>query len=81
MKIITIGRGQIGGGLARLWREAGHDVTSLGREGGDVSEADVVLIAVPGSRISEALSRVTGLEGKIAVDATNIMPARPRASP
>ncbi len=76
MKIVTIGRGQIGGGLARLWREAGHEVTSLGRDGGDVSEADVVLIAVPGARISEALSRVTGLEGKIAIDATNIMPAR-----
>lgn len=76
MKITTIGRGTIGGGLARFWREAGHDVTELGQEGGDVSDADVVLIAVPGAKISEALSRVTGLDGKIAIDATNIMPAR-----
>jgi predicted dinucleotide-binding enzyme len=52
MKITTIGRGQIGGGLARLWRESGHEETSLGRDGGDVSGADVVLIAVSGSRIS-----------------------------
>jgi predicted dinucleotide-binding enzyme len=76
MKIVTIGRGQIGAGLGRLWREAGHDVTGLGRGGGDVSQADVVLVAVPGSLISEALGRITGLEGKIAIDATNIMPAR-----
>ena len=34
MKIVTIGRGRIGGGLARLWREAGHDVDELGRDGG-----------------------------------------------
>ncbi|MET7518498.1 dinucleotide-binding protein [Streptomyces sp. NPDC005480] len=76
MRIVTIGRGTIGGGLARLWRDAGHDVEELGREGGDASDADVVLVAVPGARISDALSRVTGLQGKIAVDATNIMPAR-----
>jgi hypothetical protein len=35
MKITTIGRGNIGGGLANLWEAAGHDVTRLGREGGD----------------------------------------------
>ncbi len=33
MKIVTIGRGQIGSGLAQLWRESGHDATSLGRDG------------------------------------------------
>jgi predicted dinucleotide-binding enzyme len=76
MKIVTIGRGMIGGGLARLWRDAGHEVTELGRDGGDASEADVVLIAVPGSQISAALAKVTGLEGKTAIDATNIMPER-----
>ena len=51
MKIATIGRGTIGGGLARLWRDAGHDVTELGRDAGDVSEADVILVTVPGDRI------------------------------
>jgi predicted dinucleotide-binding enzyme len=76
MKITTIGRGTIGGGLGQLWRAAGHEVTGLGREGGDASNADVVLVAVPGSQISPALAQVTGLEGKIAIDATNIMPAR-----
>ncbi|MDT0264115.1 NAD(P)-binding domain-containing protein [Jatrophihabitans lederbergiae] len=76
MRIVTIGRGTVGGGLGRLWRAAGHDVVGLGRDGGDASDADVVLVAVPGANISAALSKVTGLEGKVAVDATNILPAR-----
>lgn len=76
MRIVTIGRGTIGAGLGRLWRAAGHDVTGLGRDGGDASDADVVLVAVPGATISSALSKVTGLEGKIAIDATNILPSR-----
>src|SRR5262245_236361 len=71
MRITTIGKGNIGGGLARLWQDAGHAVTTLGHEGGDASEADVVLVAVPGAAISDALSKVTGLEGKTAIDATN----------
>lgn len=76
MKIVTIGRGTVGGGLASLWRDAGHEVDELGRDGGDASGADIVLVAVPGAAISPALSRVTGLEGKIAIDATNILPSR-----
>ena len=72
MKIATIGRGKIGGGLADLWEKAGHEVTRLGHEGGDVAEADVVLIAMPGGSIEEALAGVTGLEGKTTIDATNL---------
>ena len=76
MHIVTIGRGTIGGGLAALWRSAGHDVKELGRDGGDGSDADVVLVAVPGGQISDALSKVKGLDGKIAIDATNVLPSR-----
>jgi len=76
MKITTIGRGNIGGGLARLWEQAGHDVTTLGSEGGDASDADVVLVAVPAGAISDALGKVTGLEGKTAIDATNAFAGR-----
>jgi predicted dinucleotide-binding enzyme len=72
MKIATIGRGKIGGGLADLWEKAGHEVTRIGHEGGDVSAVDVVLVAVPGGAIKEALGGVTGLEGKTAIDATNL---------
>jgi 8-hydroxy-5-deazaflavin:NADPH oxidoreductase len=72
MRIATIGRGNIGGGLAKLWRAAGHEVAEIGREGGDVAEAEAVLVAVPGGAIAEALSSVTGLEGKTTLDATNL---------
>jgi 8-hydroxy-5-deazaflavin:NADPH oxidoreductase len=76
MKITTIGRGNIGGGLAGLWQRAGHDVTTLGSDGGDASDADVVLVAVPSGSISDALGKVTGLEGKIAIDAANAFAGR-----
>jgi 8-hydroxy-5-deazaflavin:NADPH oxidoreductase len=77
MRIATIGRGNIGGGLGKLWEGAGHEVTMLGREGGDVSEADVVLLAAPGSAVSEALDSVIGLEGKAVIDATNLVGTDP----
>jgi predicted dinucleotide-binding enzyme len=76
MKITTIGRGNVGGGLARFWERAGHEVTTLGSEGGDASDADVVLVAVPSGSLSDALGNVTGLEGKIAIDATNAFTGR-----
>lgn len=47
MNITTIGGGTIGGGRARLWERARHSVTTLGRDGGDASDADVILTAVP----------------------------------
>ena len=81
MKIVTIGRGNVGGGLAALWRKAGHEVTALGRDGGDASDADVVLVAVPGPAVSAALGKVTGLADKIAIDATNAYPSRNQAFP
>lgn len=76
MNITTIGKGNIGGGLAQRWEKAGHRVTMLGRDGGDASDADVVLVAVPSGSISDALGKVTGLEGKIAIDATNAFGGR-----
>jgi len=39
MKIVTIGRGNVGGGLAALWRKAGHEVTELGRRIGRLDKA------------------------------------------
>jgi predicted dinucleotide-binding enzyme len=76
VNITTIGRGAIGGGLGRLWEQAGHEVAPLGRDGGDAAHADVVLVAVPSRSISEALAKVTGLEGKVAIDATNAFAGR-----
>ena len=71
MRVTVFGKGNVGGGLADLWEHAGHQVTRLGRDGGDVSGADVVLVAVPGGSIAEALVRLTGVEGKTVIDATN----------
>jgi 8-hydroxy-5-deazaflavin:NADPH oxidoreductase len=79
MKIAVIGRGNVGGGLANLWEKAGHDVTRIGKEGGDVSDADVVLFAVPGGAIADAVDNVQGLGGKIAIDATNLFGTEPPA--
>jgi len=75
MKIAVIGRGNVGGGLADLWEKAGHEVTRIGRDGGDVSEMDAVLVAVPGGAIEAAIENVQGLEGKTAIDATNLFGA------
>lgn len=79
MKIATIGKGNIGGGLAKLWRAAGHDVTEFGKDGGDASDADVLLIAVPSGAIADALGKVSGIEGKLAIDATNAYAGRNEA--
>jgi 8-hydroxy-5-deazaflavin:NADPH oxidoreductase len=79
MKIAVVGRGNVGGGLAKLWENAGHEVTRLGKDGGDVSDADAVLVAVPGGAIADALDKVEGLEGKTVIDATNLIGAEPPA--
>jgi 8-hydroxy-5-deazaflavin:NADPH oxidoreductase len=73
VKIATIGSGNVGGGLGRLWEGAGHEVQRIGREGGDVSGTDAVLLAVPSDAIPDALENVRGLEGKTLVDATNFI--------
>jgi 8-hydroxy-5-deazaflavin:NADPH oxidoreductase len=77
MKIAVVGRGNVGGGLGDLWEKAGHDVARLGKDGGDVSDADAVLVAVPGQALAEALDTVQGLSGKTVIDATNLIGAEP----
>jgi predicted dinucleotide-binding enzyme len=79
MKITVIGRGNVGGGLAARWRAAGHEVQELGRDGGDASDADVLLVAVPSGEIANALGAVSGIEGKVVIDATNAFRGRNEA--
>ncbi len=79
MKITTIGRGHVGGGLADLWERAGHQVTRLGRDGGDLAGADAALLAVPGGAIAEALTKLHNIEGKTVIDATNLYGVEPPA--
>lgn len=76
MKITVIGRGNVGGGLARRWQASGHDVTALGRDGGDASDADVVVVSVPSGSIADALGAVTGTDGKPTIDTTNAFDGR-----
>ena len=57
MKITVVGRGNVGGRLALLWEQAGHEVSALGSEGGDASDADVVVVAVSSAVIGDALAR------------------------
>jgi predicted dinucleotide-binding enzyme len=77
MKIAVVGKGNVGGGLADRWERAGHEVTRIGKEGGDVSDAEAVLFAVPGGAIADAVESVQGLEGKTVIDATNLIGAEP----
>jgi predicted dinucleotide-binding enzyme len=81
MKITVFGKGKVGGGLANLWEAAGHKVTRLGRNGGDVGDADVVLIAVPGNAIAEAVGKLNGIKGKTVIDATNLSASSRRPAP
>src|SRR5947208_16225944 len=69
-----------GGGLSDRWKKAGHDVTRIGKDGGDVSNAEAVLVAVPGGAIADALGKVEGLGGKTVIDATNVVGGAERPS-
>ncbi|GAA3310019.1 NADPH-dependent F420 reductase [Arthrobacter ramosus] len=77
MRITVIGRGRVGGALARRWTAAGHDVTALGRDGGDANGADVVVVAIPGDSIGVGLAKIAGLSGQVTIDASNTFGERP----
>jgi predicted dinucleotide-binding enzyme len=77
MKITIIGRGNVGGALQRVLSASGHDVDALGSDGGDAADAEAVILAVPGGAVEEALRNVSGVEGKILIDATNPLQGRP----
>lgn len=77
MKIAVVGRGNVGGGLADRWGSAGHEVTRIGKDGGDVSGAEAVLLAVPGGAVADAFDAVSGWDGKTVIDATNLVGAEP----
>jgi predicted dinucleotide-binding enzyme len=81
MKITVIGRGHVGGGLARLWTAAGHEVNGLGRDGGGAIDSDVVVVAVPSAAIADALGQVAGLACQVTIDACNLYTARNDAFP
>jgi predicted dinucleotide-binding enzyme len=77
MRVAVVGKGNVGGGLADLWERAGHEVTRIGRDGGDVAGAEAILMAVPGGAVGAALDGLTGIEGRTVIDATNLVGASP----
>jgi predicted dinucleotide-binding enzyme len=76
MNITVIGRGNVGGGLARRWQQAGHSVTELGRDGGDASGSEAVLVAVYSDVIGEAIGKVSGIGDAVVIDAMNAFKGR-----
>lgn len=71
--IATIGSGNVGGRLARLWTAAGYPVQVASRENPSVAveAADVVALCVPWSAAEAALDSCGPLQGKILIDCTN----------
>ena len=77
MKITIIGRGNVGGALQQVLSAKGHEVRCVGSDGGDAADADAVILAVPGDAVEDALRSVSGVEGKVLIDATNPLRGRP----
>jgi 8-hydroxy-5-deazaflavin:NADPH oxidoreductase len=73
MRIGVIGGGRVGGGLARVWERAGHEVRVATRA--DVAETalfgDVVVLAVPAGEVEAAVQAAGPLDGRVLLDATN----------
>jgi hypothetical protein len=74
-RIAIIGKGHVGGALARGLSRAGHDVWAVGREEGGrdaIADADLVFLAVPYLALESVLESLgDGLAGKAIVDVTN----------
>ena len=72
MRIGVIGGGNLGGGLARLWEKAGHDVRVSTRD--TVAETaafgEVVVLAIWDADLEDVLGQIDA-SGKVLVDATN----------
>jgi 8-hydroxy-5-deazaflavin:NADPH oxidoreductase len=73
MRIGVIGGGRVGGGLARMWERAGHEVRVATRA--DVAETaafgEVVVLAVPAGEVRAAVEAAAPLDGRVLLDATN----------
>lgn len=75
MKIAVIGRGLIGGSLAKAAIRAGHDASAFDKgETPRVADAEVAFVAVPPSAVVEVVDSIApGLrEGAVVVDMTGV---------
>jgi hypothetical protein len=81
MRIAVLGAGRVGRTLGGKWEDAGHHVVYGVRRPGEpgtaaiadaVTDAEVVVLAVPGAVAKEVISTLGAhLAGKVVVDATN----------
>ena len=69
MKIAVYGKGNVGDRLA-----------VPGDDGADVSQADVLLIAVPGDKLTDSLAKLKHSAARPVVDATNLVDTKPSAA-
>lgn len=79
-KIGIIGKGNVGGALARGLEAAGQDVRAVGKDASKVRDvaawADIVILAVPFGAIDAVVAEAgVELAGKPVVDATNALNA------
>jgi hypothetical protein len=85
-RIAIAGAGNVGGALARLWSNAGHEVSVAVRAGSAPSKipgvrsgpaneiaraAEIIMLAVPWPAATEALTSCGDLSGKVLGDCTN----------
>ncbi len=77
MKVAILGRGNMGGPLAELSRNAGHDVSVVGQDGDAVAAigaAELVVLALhydPAKALLSDKSVQEALSGKVLIDVTN----------
>jgi predicted dinucleotide-binding enzyme len=77
-RIGILGKGNVGGALARGLKRAGHEVKAVGDDKSEVREtaawAEVVILAVPFGAIDSAIQAAgAALDGKTLVDVTNAL--------
>jgi predicted dinucleotide-binding enzyme len=71
MKIAIIGKGNMGSKLGPMLEAAGDTVTMVGRGQAVPKDADIVILAVTGPEVDNAVTAAGDLSGKVLVDMVN----------
>lgn len=77
MRVATLGRGNMGGPIAKLSQNAGYDVSVVGQDGDTVAaikDADLIVLALhydPAKGLLSDDAVQDALDGKVLIDVTN----------